>query len=79
MTLGELTDLLGRGCVNVQYTGTGTIHWTCQDGRDLSVLPITYGPQEIIRVDGGSGGIGRMSMTEKDGTRAVNIPTKKSS
>ncbi len=76
MTLGELTDLLGRGWVCVQYSGTGTIRWKCEDGRELSVLPISYRQAEIIRVDGGTGGIGRMWMTAECGTRAVDVPAK---
>jgi hypothetical protein len=76
MTLGELTDILGRGWVNVQYSGTGIIRWECADGRELSVWPVTYRQQEIIRVDGGSGGVGRLWMTVEDGNRAVEIPKK---
>jgi hypothetical protein len=76
MTLGELTELLGRGRLSFQYSGTGTIRWECADGRQLSVLPVTYGRDEIIRVDGGSVGIGRMWMTAEKGRRPVEVPKK---
>jgi hypothetical protein len=77
MTLGELVEVLGRGWVCTQYSGTGTINWKCEDGRELSVLPISYRQTEIIRVDGGTGGIGRMWMTAEGGTHPVDIPGKK--
>jgi hypothetical protein len=39
--------------------------------------PVTYSRDEIIRVDGGSGGIGRMWMTAEQGKQPVDVPRKK--
>jgi hypothetical protein len=77
MTLAELVRLLGRGWMCEQYEGCGIIRWACQDGRELSVWPITYRRDEVILVNGGSGGVGRLWMTDKDGMRAMEIPKKK--
>jgi len=76
MTLGELTDVVGRGWLSLQYSGTGAIRWECADGRQLTVLPIMGRREEIIRTDGGSGGIGQMWMTAEQGKRAVEVPKK---
>ena len=62
MALGELVAVLGPGGIpgGPYHSGCGIIRWTCADGRELSVWPVTYGREEVIRVDGGSGGVGRM-------------------
>jgi hypothetical protein len=64
MTLGELVAVLGPGRIpgGPYFSGCGIILWTCEDGRELSVWPVTHGRDEVIRVDGGSGGVGRMWM-----------------
>ena len=67
MTLGELVGLLGRGWMHEQYEGCGIIRWACVDGRELSAWPVTYRPEAVIRVDGGSGGVGKMWMSGKGG------------
>ena len=67
MTLGELVALVGHGWMRVQYEGCGIIRWTCEDGRELCVCPVTYRQEEIIEVGPrqipGYGGRGRMWMT----------------
>ena len=75
MTLGEVVGILGPGRIpgGPYHSGCGVIQWACEDGRQLSVWPVTYGRDEVIRVDGGSGGVGRMWMTQdgREGTLAI--------
>jgi hypothetical protein len=79
MTLGQIVEALwvGRLPAGPYYSGCGIIHWMCEDGRELSVSPVTYSKEEVIRVDGGNGGIGRMWMTTQNGQLAVETPRKK--
>jgi hypothetical protein len=76
MTLGELVDVVGVGNVpnGPYYSGMNTIRWACEDGRALDVRPISYKREEVIRVDGGSGGIGWMEMLQ--GREVTDIPVK---
>src|SRR6202040_897220 len=73
-----LVDLLGRGSLRVQFSGTGIIRWHSDDGREFWVWPVTYRPTEVIAANGGTGGVGQMGMTRsRDGrTEPVAIPAK---
>jgi hypothetical protein len=69
-TLGELVKVLGEGHIvgGQNFSGCGVINWVCEDGRVLSVSPVTYKPEEIIDVGprqiDGNAGRGRMWMQD---------------
>jgi hypothetical protein len=82
LTLRELVALLGRGWMGGHgdyQEGCGIIRWTCEDGRELSVWPVTSRPEEVIEAGprqlGGGGGRGRMWMTRpREGREPEDIP-----
>lgn len=70
-------DALLLGPVWIPTLGArSSILWRCEDGRELIVEPASSHQEEIVRVDGGGGPVGRMMMSraKEGGKENISIP-----